>query len=108
MNTEKQATRKAKALLSKMKTKGWKIRVWENIGWHHAIYCGYLSIHEFAGKYNAMLSDDTFAGTPIYWSHGNFYKDPNKAVTMVMKAAEKFVKGCSDIIEETKKKLKEE
>jgi len=34
---KKKAILRAKLLLNKMETKGWKIRVWENLGWHYEL-----------------------------------------------------------------------
>jgi hypothetical protein len=61
--TKEEATLRAKAVLRKMKTKGWKIRVHENLGWHFSLQNKTLNLSEHAdtdGKhyYSCLISPE--------------------------------------------------
>ena len=99
MDTKAQATEKAKELLGKMKTKGWKIRVWENLGWHHSVMNYGIEVYgpsypSEEGKYSCFLHDKKRgAGSPSYWHDAKSYKDPNVAVERQIAKARKFIEG---------------
>lgn len=62
----KAATAKAKtlcALLSQQSVKGWKPRVWENLGWHYAAIspCGRIKVHPLDAGWSGYTA---FIGYP--------------------------------------------
>ena len=79
---KKEAIRKAKRLRDMMITSGWKIRVWENLGWHYEINNETVSVTESSGgRYFAMLRPHY-----SYWEVPH-HKNPNKAVELLLKEA---------------------
>jgi hypothetical protein len=82
--TEIEATKKAEELLAKMTTKGWRIRVWENLGWHYGITNGWIYITPYFddGTWCVMVNrtgEDTCDSYP-YATRMNTGNDPNVAV----------------------------
>jgi hypothetical protein len=107
MKTKQQAQNKGKALLRKMKGKGWKLRIWENLGWHYEVSLGGLTVSPFeiSGKkerYHALLSAGDYAGTgEIFWTDVGFYStDPNKVVKHQLKIARDFINKCNKAIKQ--------
>ncbi len=102
MNTKKQAEAAGAKLLKKLKGKGWKIRVWENLGWHCAAHNGALTVHYDSrdGTHSCLLSDrvnDHGAGQG-YWTENYYPKDPNKAVARQMKLAREFITKLDRVV----------
>lgn len=96
------AHREAKALVARMKSRGWKIRVWENIGWHWCIYHGegHLSISpSYDGKKLHIMFSlcMPLAGTPGL-SVDTYSTDPNKLVVLQKRAAEKYLASVQKLI----------
>ena len=95
--TKQEATKEGKALLARMKGSGWKVRVWENLGWRCSVYNGPIEVYvgfyndevEFSCLMGDMLEDDPGMGSMLW--HDSFHsKDPNKVVKrQVKKAREK-------------------
>lgn len=93
-----QAQRKARILLGKLKGKGWRIRVHENIGWHFSVENDRISVWESDGKYRALLR-------PHYTHFGraNFRnRNPNIVVRQVIQEAEASVLEEMKIVGEAK------
>lgn len=70
----------------------WRTRVWENLGWHwcieHIPSNGLLSLYpSLAGGYFAMLSTTHAGCGDCRWSDNSVYKDPQIAVTDMIKTA---------------------
>jgi hypothetical protein len=103
MRTENQAIAAAKRLLKKMKTSGWEIVVWENLGWHYKLVRGNICLYEH----------ESMVGKPTYWTlrgydgAGEMYlthnyerhTDPNKAVTAQLNLALAHVGHVQKLIE---------
>lgn len=75
-------------LLRRMKTPGWKTRLWKNLGWHYSLQNGFVSLHVSSAiiggdHYFAMVDyDEGGSGGLSMWTKSNSssFKDPNKAV----------------------------
>lgn len=89
--TTKAAAKKAgEALRKKLKGKGWKIRVWENIGWHLSAQLGRMTVHGVPGNWWTLLGKGS-AGE-IFWSpRCKGFQDPNAAVRHQLKIANAFL-----------------
>lgn len=101
MKTKAEATKVAKAAIKKMRTKGWKVRVWENCGWHASIFRGFLHIHydEYLKTYSALMgADASCPGGEMYWSHHFRHKDPNKVEIHQLNVAIRFTHKCANAI----------
>jgi len=112
--TEKQAKIRGKALLKCMHGKGWKLRVWENFGWHYSVYnetiLVYGSSNEYDnGEYRVLLSADSnhpYGGDLLWTPHPAIRnKDPNKAVRDQLEYATKAVNKLASAINATKQRL---
>lgn len=94
------ATGAAKKLAERL-GKGWKPRVWENLGWHYAVIspCGRWKIHPhvYQGKaegYTAFLGESTSPGG-IWAEHGD---TPEEAIAKTRKVAQKHLQYYADIL----------
>lgn len=75
-DTKKQMQAKGEKVLASMpKDVGWRLRVWENIGWHYAIVADHISISEYQGRFHCLIGEETGTGGP-WTSPGGSYKTP--------------------------------
>lgn len=81
-----------------LNTKGWKINVWENLGWHWCLTnlrCG-ISLHTTGSHFWCMVqggdAKDVTSGSCLIQSSKE-YKDPNKAVAEAIKNATRYFEG---------------
>lgn len=96
--------RKAKNMLDN--PRAWKIEIFENLGWHWALYCGNLSLHghyyDLSKKWNffTLLSDGKYHGVgEMYWSPENRgFENPQKAVNHQLKIANHFIKKVTGVV----------
>lgn len=108
--TEKQATSAANKLLRQMKTSGWEIRVWENLGWHYSLLlqvgddCGVsLSDCSHQGKitYYCLASRNYLGSGETQWTSNKYFDDPNSAfehqLARIKKEAKSIVKFVNQI-----------
>lgn len=85
--------------------KGWKINVWENLGWHLAFDKGHLNLHYSPedNSFMAFLSENNYGGDSIFWHESYSNKDPNKVIANKLRVAKAFVKRCQNVIAEVEK-----
>ena|SRR5690242_18009931 len=83
--------------------KGWKIQVWENLGWHMSLHKGNLYLHYSFGTFSGFLSDEHPNSDCGFWHESFHHKDPNKVVARKLEVAQAFVDNCQAIINEVKK-----
>lgn len=97
--------KKADKLVSLLKGSGWKVKIYENLGWHFQVVSGPIAV--FGNQENdlywcmiAQSSDLVGSGFPP-WScspspgKANYHKDPNEAVKEALTHAGAWV---SDIL----------
>lgn len=110
--TNLEAHKRGAALLKKLKGKGWRVRVWENIGWHYAAHLGpseqgCLSLHphsDGSAKYAVLLGA---AGAGNYqWYVRKRYRDPNTAVRAQMRAVKAYLDRWQGHVEALAEALK--
>jgi len=94
--TKHEATQQGRRLLRRMEGTGWKLRVWENIGWHYEVQNGgieiYVSTVFRTPRYSVLLHEgDTPGGGSIFWYTNRDFHDPNLAVMAQLLHAQKFV-----------------
>jgi len=92
-----------KALLAN--PKGWRVNVWENLGWHLSLIKGNLHLHysPYNDSFMAFLSENAYGGDSMFW-HETFYnKDPNKVIAHKIKVAQEFIDTCQAIVDAIKK-----
>lgn len=80
------AWKDARACRKRMLSKGWKIRVWENLGWHWGIHKGALSVYPSeGGVFHCMMGERIpSTGGSYLWNLPQLVdrdKDPNRLVT---------------------------
>lgn len=95
--------------------KGWKICVWENLGWHVCLKRGTISVspgYHRNGKptYFALMSDrkGEATGGAMIWhnDHPNF-DTPSEAVIHQVQLARKVIDNLVDIVENSETFIKE-
>lgn len=77
-----EARKRAKHLLSIMKTSGWEIDVWENLGWHYALRHKKL---EISLHVSGVPHEFFMCGPSSLVQHIGHMKDPNALVFALMK-----------------------
>ena len=108
MKTKRKAEAQAKKLLAKMKSPGWKIDVWENMGWHYCLRNGVLTINPssvFPGTFLCLIGDGKSSGglsicTPMSAIRN---KDPNKAIREQTEFAKSAINKYQAIIKKAEK-----
>ena len=105
------AMKHGKALLRRMKGKGWKLDVWENLGWHYAVYNGTLTVHAteyLLGQttYFTLLGDTERGGGECYWTEDFSSTDPNKVVERQLAHALKVAKGHLAIVKKVEANIR--
>jgi len=97
MMTENQARTKGKKLLKKMKGKGWKLHVYENIDWHYNVWNGPIAVYENNGEcWCLMGTEPDCKGVGMghmAWSDNFHSKDPNVVVRHQVRLARKVADG---------------
>ena len=92
--TSAEAYKEGRALLKRMEGRGWKLHVWENLGYHYLVRAPYISVHTGGKGYFAMIGREKFAiGTPVEWHNDQTFKDPNRAVRAAIAKIKKVVLG---------------
>jgi hypothetical protein len=92
--TKVEATTRGKQLLAKMRGLGWKLAVWENLGWHYKVSNGDLGVypngHSKPYQTYYSLGGNGSAGD-LRWTEGAKYSDPNRAAQEQVKLAAKRI-----------------
>lgn len=102
------------ALLKRMRGRGWKLHVWENLGWHYSVHSGAISVHvsrRLGGvpTYWALMSDSLPArggvacSGAMIWSDPNHeqFADPNRAVRHQLRLAQVVVASLTRTVAAT-------
>jgi hypothetical protein len=99
--TKIEATKAGKVLLKKL-GKGWRLRVWENHGWHYSATRGPIAVHTHGAEYFALIdSDPKCAGGGLAaWStcDDRTYRDPRLAVKKAIAPVIKYVAQLNEVV----------
>jgi hypothetical protein len=111
MLTKADATKRGKALKAKV-GKGWKLDIWENLGWHYCVVNAPMTIYgceTSPDTYHIMMSDraqDARSGS-IMWSRDGSSSDVRKLVyeqyclaIQVVTGLQATVSKAGDILEQ--------
>jgi hypothetical protein len=96
---ESEAREKGNALLARMNGVGWKLRVWNNAGWHYAVRKGPMEVFPstIAGHFRCLLSDTDKAGHGYpAWTTDYAHEDPNEVVQHEVENARRVFDGIMD------------
>ena len=90
--TKKDAKAFGTKILKVLKGTGWKMRIWENIGWHVTWHLGRVRLLANNGRngprfWCLVSDDDEGIGGSMLWTIHTEYKDPNTAVKKHLKHA---------------------
>ena len=102
--TKEQAEAKGAALLNRIRGTGWKVHVWENMGWHYAVHKGGLHVHSsfdmegMEEKYFTLFSSSGNVGGEIFWTNHLRHHDPNVLIKRQLDVAQEFVDKCQGAI----------
>lgn len=93
MHTKEQAEKWAKKTLAMMNGKGWKLRIWENLGWHYCVENknGLCVSPSVGNEYFASLNEDCCGDLGVWHFGTKIFKNPNDAVNEKLKDARKVV-----------------
>lgn len=111
MRTKEEAERLGRALLKKMKGRGWQLQVHENRGWHYSVYNRAMQINPCHGesRYYALLGDKDvpqYSGGGLgMWCDVEDYSDPNEAVRKRLLMAHDVVDGLLSAVREVEKRV---
>lgn len=84
-NSRQEAQSRANALLKKIRLKGAKTKVWNNLGWWYSIEANGWTVRENEeGTYRCLIQPSYTFWVPKYKS----FKDPNRAIAHAMKYAQ--------------------
>lgn len=117
--TKQSAIRRGRKLASLMTTKGWKVRVWENMGWHYDLHNGPVSLTEHvmptgqAPWYSCLIDStgDGHAGLAI-WTDLHAYdlvssRNPNTCVQAALDYARDAVNSLDAALKRAEKAVKQ-
>lgn len=107
--TKQEALREAHAKRNLLhQPRNWKIRVWENMGWHWSLHNGTLSLYydkygKGKGTFSALMSDGRYEGVgESYWTSRFFHSNPNMVVADQMNLARVFLRTIQSSIDSVK------
>jgi len=83
MMTKKQAERAGRALLKKMHGTQWKLRVWENLGWHYSVETINLSVSPCSDTMFHCLLHPHYT----FFGKAGESRNPNRAVRQTLATA---------------------
>ena len=101
--TKEEALKKGKALQKRLGA-GWKVHVFENLGWHYTVSAidGLLSMHghSYKGevKYYCMFTNSFPGSGSIGWFADKSYKDPLDAVRKSFVIAKKKSEKWAELV----------
>jgi hypothetical protein len=87
-NTEAEAKAAGQKVKEKLGGGRWRVRVWENLGWHFDVRLGQLVVREQGRGFVASLEDPDGGGTPYYRHTVACFHTPIQAVNGCLKFAQ--------------------
>lgn len=110
--TKEQAEERGKALVDRLNQyfdEHWKVRVWENMGWHYSAVCGSMSVHYNSnnGKYTCYV-DEKIPGSgslSAWFDNEDADPKPETAVRQALDRAKTYIAELRVIIQENEKLL---
>lgn len=81
-----------------MEGRGWKIRIWENLGWHYSVETKRVSVSPSVvkGEYFCLLKPHY----SLFGSDNNRYRNPNAAVEACLAIARDNLGRYIQIVDE--------
>ena len=115
--TRSEAKKAGLRALSKMKSKEWKIDVWENLGWHFDFHAagGLITIHcdDDRGLYKLEYScsiDREYSGADELADErseeGEYHSDPQKAFEVTVRLIKKHMNSWQKLLDRVEKETK--
>lgn len=100
-NNKKDALKEGRRIKTLLKSpEGWRVRTWENLGWHVDLIKGNMSLYNTKGqwdgndRFRVLFSSDKTGGGAAFWTSDFSSSDPNKAIRMQLHDARQFVQRC--------------
>ena len=105
MLTKEQAEQRGNLLFNKMRGEGWKLRVWENLGWQYEVKNGAMSVTPCSlgeapdGSEDIQFclmgtdKDDDMSSGHMGWETDFISTDPNEVVLVQVKRAREVLNG---------------
>ncbi len=110
---KEQAVALGRKLRDRMDGHGWRLHVWQNLGWRYTVHRGPLSVYPVYGcrggvTYLCRLAaapEDTSGSGAIFWPDQSRRRNPNAAVASQLVVARAFVERCVLAIEAASSQL---
>jgi len=96
------AEKAAKDLKKKLKGRGWKIDVWENLGWHYRVSAGSLKVYPSYTKGHYFCLFGKGGGGDSIWTDSFTSRDPNEVVEHQLAYANEVIEDYNSLIEEAR------
>lgn len=105
-DTKQEALKEGERIKSLLKTKGWTVYVWENLGWHVSLSCGFMTLYPESTGYSVLMDNKigTRAGK-IEWDDRGNYRSPNAAVMGMLRVVEEYNNKNVNILNKQRKLL---
>src|SRR3990172_3596849 len=86
---------------------GFKMRVWENLGWHCCLTSSHCSIHydEYSDRYDAYMSNDGL-GSYAEWTAHRSFTSPAKAFHAALDKARAHTAQRAKLVADIEKHVK--
>lgn len=97
--TKQAAEEKARALIERMDSDGWRVRTWFNAGWYYAIENGPVSVFWSSGGYHCLIGKDPGASGNALWTTQFMSDDPNLVVEHEVANARTVIRELEEIVE---------
>ena len=102
-------------LLGKMEGDTWRLRVWENLGWHYSVESPPFTVFPSGAckndreprRFTCLMTDKSdYCGTGSgMWSNNSTFADPNEAVRHELAAAKAVLEGLIKVMEQAQRVL---
>lgn len=93
-----QAVTRGRALLARMRGQGWRLRVWQNLGWHYQCSNGTLHVYvslpsrgDALARYWTLMGYDSGGRTELTQPGCPNFTDPNAAVLAQVRFAREYI-----------------
>lgn len=104
LNRKNDAEREARNLVAKLRGRGWRSQVWENMGWHYKAVSGPVQVYPSwdGERFWCMVNSEPnkSTGGAGFWTPQTTrnFKDPNRAVKDAMRYVYEFVRRVNEVV----------
>lgn len=99
-NNQAEARKEAEKIRRKLRSKGWTILVWDNLGWTFSLKLGHFNLYPngLGGFFVLVSMHQRGVGGVPEWTHGGAFTDPNQAVKASLAIIDKDVEERTGVL----------